>query len=194
MHVILTATHGAVRRRFYFGFVVVAIRPLFVTVAASEANQSMTSSSSHNTSRRQPLQNIRQNNEWNKCDETFAGVENVNYWLDGDKSHLHQSKPLVYKNKLQYNYIYTRHLIYLCYVDLASFTTPSAQQKNPRGSRLIMDDGRPFGPGTTDTSSASKPDPTLQSPGAASLPLGSPNLRSKRHLPLKMFDFSNSRF
>lgn len=52
-----------------------------------------------------------------------------------------------------------------------------------------MDDGRQFGPGTTDTSSASKPDPTLQSPGAASLPLGSPNLRSKRNLPLKMFDF-----
>lgn len=64
------------------------------------------------------------------------------------------------------------------------------QNRNPRGSRLIMDDGRPFGPGTTDTSSASKRDPALQSPGAAPLPLRTPNLRSERNLPSKMLDFS----
>lgn len=57
-----------------------------------------------------------------------------------------------------------------------------------------MDDGRPFGPGTTDTSSASKRDPALQSPGAAPLPLRVPNLGSKRNLPSEMLDFAGSRF
>lgn len=71
----------------------------------------------------------------------------------------------------------------------ASCAASSTCQKYPRRSRLIMDDGPPHGPGTTDPSSDSKPDPAHQSPGAAPLPLGTSNLQSTRNLPLGKSDF-----
>lgn len=64
-------------------------------------------------------------------------------------------------------------------------------KKHPPRTRLIMDDGPPLGPGTADPSSASKRDLALQSPGAASLLLGRPDLQSKRNVPLKMFPILN---
>lgn len=62
----------------------------------------------------------------------------------------------------------------LCYGNLNVVCDHTCMQTNPRRSRLIIDDGPPYGPGTTDPSSASKRDSALQSPGAAPLPLGSP--------------------
>lgn len=67
----------------------------------------------------------------------------------------------------------------------------TCMQKNPRRCRFMMDDGPPYGPGTTDSSSASKRDPVLQSTGTAPLPLGSPAGRS---LPLRCCVCYYSRF
>ncbi len=113
---VLTAAHGAAGRRFYFGFAVVAVRPLYVTVAANKSpSKHDFIGTQYQPSRRQrAADRLMSEKKWSN---TFLCVEKTSInglmvTTPAARSTLKQP-PGVKKNKLKLNIIHVRHLSYL---------------------------------------------------------------------------------